>query len=121
MKLLEKTKMRLEKRKKRINAKLKTSKIQHQVRIFRTNKHFYAQIYDVKTRKFLTGVATSKKGFSKTKNSNSKVLCEKLAKELGVKLKEKGISEIIFNRAGFKYHGKIKSFAETLRAEGIKF
>jgi len=121
MKLLEKTKHRLEKRKKRINAKLKTATIQHQVRIFRSNKHFYAQIYDVKTGTVVSGVASTKKGFSESKNSNSRASCEKLAKELGAKLKEKGISEIVFNRAGFKYHGKIKSFADALRAEGIKF
>ena len=89
--------------------------------IFRSSKNISAQIIDDSKNITLLSASSVEKDIkeSKTKNKSelSKIVAEKLAK----KAHEKKITKIYFDRGIYKYHGRIKIFAETLRKNGMEF
>lgn len=91
--------------------------------VFRSSKHVYAQLIDDTTEKTLISAsdyvkAGSKKQTKKTvKSDRAASVGEALAKA-ALKL---GITEAVFDRGGFKYHGRIRALAEAARKEGLKF
>ena len=89
--------------------------------IFRSSKNISAQIIDDSKNITLLSASSVEKDIkeSKTKNKSelSKIVAEKLAK----KAQEKKITKIYFDRGIYKYHGRIKIFAETLRKSGMEF
>ncbi len=89
--------------------------------ISRSTKNISAQIIDdMKEVTLLSASSIEKdiKAINKTKKSEiSRVVAEKLAK----RAQEKKITKIFFDRGGYKYHGRIKIFAETLRKNGMEF
>tara|TARA_B100001057_G_C22509705_1_gene817373 strand:- start:1 stop:357 length:357 start_codon:yes stop_codon:yes gene_type:complete len=107
----------------RVSNKLKKVASQGRLRlsISRSSKNISAQIIDDANSKTLisaSSVEKELKGNSKIKKIDlSKVVAEKLAK----KAHEKNITKIYFDRGVYKYHGRIKVFAETLRKNGMEF
>ena len=90
------------------------------VSVFRSSKNISAQIIDDKKNITLLSVSSVEKNIKSlnklSKTELSKLVAEKLAK----KAQEKQISKIYFDRGIYKYHGRIKVFAETLRKNGMK-
>ena len=107
----------------RVSNKLKkvASKGRLRLSISRSSKNISAQIIDdVNSKTLISASSVEKdlKGNSKIKKTDlSKVVAEKLAK----KAQEKNITKIYFDRGIYKYHGRIKIFAETLRKNGMDF
>ena len=88
--------------------------------ITRSSKNISAQIIDDKNSKTLISASSSEKDIKsakKNKTESSAMVAEKLAK----KAKEKNVTKIFFDRGIYKYHGRVKIFAETLRKNGLKF
>ena len=109
------------KRKLRNRAKLKKVSVNRfRVSIFKSLNNISAQIIDDKQRKTLVSASSIEKELKEKKikkMEKSTMIGEILAK----RAKEKKITEIYLDRGGYKYHGRIKVFAETLRKNGIKF
>ena len=107
----------------RVSNKLKkvASNDRYRLSISRSSKNISAQIID--DSKSVTLVSASsiekdiKSGSKKNKSELSKIVAEKLAK----KAQEKKITKIYFDRGVYKYHGRVKIFAETLRENGMEF
>ena len=112
-----------ERKKFRVRNKLKkvSSSDRFRLSIFRSAKNISAQIIDDKANVTLLSVSSIEKDIKSSKKVNkielSKVVAEKLAK----KAQEKNISKIYFDRGIYKYHGRVKTFAETLRKNGMEF
>ena len=88
--------------------------------ITRSSKNISAQIIDDKNSKTLISASSSEKDIKsakKNKTESSAMVAEKLAK----KAKEKNVTKIFFDRGIYKYHGRVKIFAETLRKNGMEF
>ena len=89
--------------------------------IYRSSKNISAQIIDDTKNITILSASSVEKDVksSKTKNKSelSKIVAEKLAK----KAQDKKISKIFFDRGTYKYHGRIKVFADTLRKNGLEF
>ncbi len=108
------------KRKIRNRKKLKdinTNKLR--ITVFKSSKNISAQIIDDKISKTLVSASSTEKELKKNKTKKmelSNILGELLAK----RAKEKKISSVYFDRGGYKYHGRIKAFADSLRKNGIK-
>ena len=89
--------------------------------IFRSTKNISAQIIDDSKNITLLSASSIEKDIKNAPKTNkisiSKVVAEKLAK----KAIEKNIKKIYFDRGKFKYHGRVKEFAETLRKNGMDF
>ena len=112
------------KRKKfRVSNKLKkvASKDRFRLSISRSLKNISAQIIDDSKKITLLSASSLEKdiknGNKMKKSEISKIVAEKLAK----KAQEKKITKIFFDRGTYKYHGRIKIFAETLRKNGMEF
>jgi len=109
------------KRKLRNRKKLKEVNInRYRISISKSLKNLFVQIIDDKHKKTLVSASSIEKEVKKNKIKKiekSSLIAEILAK----RAKEKKISEVYFDRGGYKYHGRIKAFAETLRKNGLKF
>ena len=109
------------KRKLRNRKKIKSvNKKRFRICISKSVNNLFAQIIDDKEKKTLVSASTIEKDFKKNKMKKiekSNFIGEILAK----RAKEKNINEVYFDRGGYRYHGRIKSFAETLRKNGLKF
>jgi large subunit ribosomal protein L18 len=116
MKKLSNTK----KRELRNRKKMKTVSNRYRVSIFRSLKNISAQIIDDKEKKTLVSVSSIEKDIKAKKNQKSQtsiLLGEILAK----RAVEKKITKVYFDRGSYKYHGRIKIFADTLRKNGLEF
>jgi large subunit ribosomal protein L18 len=88
----------------------------------RSLKQFYAQLVDDTRSMTLFGASTIDKGFSRPDKRLKKIeLSAEFGKYFAERLKQKSVVKIAFDRAGYKYHGRIKAFAEALRENGIQF
>jgi large subunit ribosomal protein L18 len=90
--------------------------------IFRSNKNIYCQIVDDETQRTLVSASTNEKevraGMSKGANKEA---AREIGKRIGMKAKAAGIEQVCFDRAGYKYHGRVKELAEGAREAGLKF
>lgn len=104
-------------RHKRIRAKIKGTADVPRLYVYRSNKHIYLSAVNDETGKIILSASDIISKDKKTKSEKAKIL----GKELGEKLKEKKIKKIVFDRGGYKYHGRIKSAADGIRDTGLKF
>lgn len=87
--------------------------------VYRSNKEIYAQLIDDKKGETIIGVSSLKN--DELKNIPKIEQASKLGQELAQKAQEKGVSEVVFDRNGYLYHGRVKAFAEAAREGGLKF
>ena len=104
-------------RHKRVRAKAEGTATKPRLCVFRSNQHIYAQLIDDTTGKTIlaTNDATTKGKDKKTDSS------KKVGNEIAKLAIEKKITEVIFDRGGNKYHGRVKALAEGAREGGLKF
>ena len=109
------------KRKLRNRKKLKDVNInRYRISVSKSLNNLSAQIIDDKQQKTLVSASSTEKEIRSKKIKKiekSSLIGEILAK----RAKDKKINEVYFDRGGYKYHGRIKIFAETLRKNGLKF
>ncbi len=110
---------RREKIRGRIRAKISGTAERPRFSVFRSNKEIYVQLIDDATGNTLLAASTRDKDFARTgsKIEQSKSIGTAAAK----KAAEKGITEVVFDRGGFLYHGRVKAVAEGAREGGLKF
>ena len=87
--------------------------------VFRSAKHIYVQVIDDLEKKTL--VATSDQKLEKVAEDDKKARAKKVGADIAAKCKEKGIDKVVFDRAGYKYHGRVSALAEGAREAGLKF
>lgn len=104
-------------RHKKIRAKVFGTVEMPRLSVFRSNKHIFAQIIDDTKGKTLVSVGD----LSIKKKDKKENLARIVGMELAKLAKEKNIKKIIFDRGGYKYHGRIKALAEGAREAGLKF
>jgi len=112
----------LERKKYRVKNKLKrtSNEKRYRLSVSRSAKNISAQIIDDVKKTTLVS-ATSLKKELKIQKKNKTELSKIVAELLATKSKEKNITKIYFDRGIYKYHGRVKIFAETLRKNGLKF
>ncbi len=109
------------KRHKRVRAKIQGSSKRPRVAVFKSNQYIYVQVIDDEVGKTLVSVSnySGKKSKAKTKTKKSEG-ASKTGEVLAEKMKGMGIAEAVFDRGGFKFHGRVKAVADSLRKGGIK-
>ena len=116
MKINNKIKRKLRNRKKLKNVNIN----RYRISVSKSLNNLFAQIIDDKQKKTLVSASSIEKEIKSKKvkkMEKSNLIGEILAK----RAKDKKINEVYFDRGGYKYHGRIKIFAETLRKNGLKF
>lgn len=104
--------------KRSIRNKISGTAARPRLSVFRSNKAIYAQIIDDTTGKTLAAASSTK--LDGVTNANISV-SNQVGKEIGAKAVELGITQVVFDRSGYLYHGKVKSLAEGAREAGLKF
>ena len=90
--------------------------------VYRSLNHIYAQAIDDSAGVTLATASTVDKELRKTlKNGGNIAAAKTVGETIARRLKEKGLTEVIFDRGGYLYHGRIKALAEAAREHGLKF
>jgi len=108
------------KRKRRIRAKVEGTSERPRLSVFRSNRYLYVQLVDdAKGRTLVSasGVEEELKGKVKSTMEGAKALGSLVAK----RALAKNISQVVFDRSGYLYHGRIKALADAARESGLKF
>ena len=113
----------LDRKKFRIRNKLKkfSSNERFRLSVSRTSKNISAQIIDDKRNITIVSASSNQKSIKDLNKKNKSELSEVVAESLAKKAMEKKITKIYFDRGVYKYHGRVKIFAETLRKNGMEF
>jgi large subunit ribosomal protein L18 len=108
------------KRHARVRSKVSGTEARPRLNVFRSNKHIYAQLIDDVNGVTLASASTLDKDINleSTSNLDAAVKVGQLVAKRGV---EKGISEVVFDRGGYLYHGRIKALADAARENGLQF
>jgi large subunit ribosomal protein L18 len=90
--------------------------------IHRSNSHIYAQVIDPTAGRVIASASTLepevRSGLSNGGNTKAAAL---VGKRIAERAREKGVESVAFDRAGFKYHGRVKALADAAREAGLKF
>ena len=111
------------KKKKALRARMTGTAEVPRLVVFRSNRHIYAQVVNDLEHRVLMGSTDLQEAVkSLLKDDSTKTdACVALGKTIAEKAKAAGINKVVFDRNGFKYHGRIKALAESVRAEGLEF
>ena len=90
--------------------------------VHRTNAHIYAQITTPVGDKVLAAASTLEKEVrSQLKHGSTRKAAEVVGQRIAQKARQAGIEAVAFDRAGYRYHGRVKALAEAARSGGLKF
>ncbi len=106
--------------KRRIRKKISGTAEKPRFSVFRSNKQIYAQVIDDISGKTLFSVSSLDKTITE-KNVNKIEQAELVGQIAAGKSKDSGISEVVFDRNGYLYHGRVKALADAARKGGLKF
>jgi large subunit ribosomal protein L18 len=105
-------------RHKRLRKKVIGAPEQPRLAVFRSLKHIYAQVIDDATGETLAAASSQEKKLKATgNNEGAKIVGATLAE----RAKAKGVKRVVFDRGGFRYHGRVASLADGAREAGLEF
>ncbi len=101
----------------RVREKVRGSSARPRLAVYRSLTHIYAQLIDDTAGKTLVAASSLDARDSKDKKSER---AKAVGTALGDRAKKAGITEVVFDRGGYRYHGRVKALAEGVRATGVK-
>ena len=108
-------------RAKRTRAKIRELAVPR-LTVHRTPRHIYAQVIDADGSRVLASASTVSKDLrAGVKNGGNVDAATTVGKSIAEKAVAAGVSQVAFDRAGFKYHGRVKALADAARENGLKF
>ncbi len=106
-------------RHKRVRAKISGTAERPRLNVFRSLANIYAQIIDDTTGTTLVAASSNESGFEG--NGGNKEAARKVGMMIAERAKAKGITEVVFDRGGYVYHGRVQELAEGAREGGLQF
>ena len=90
--------------------------------VYRSNMHIYAQVIDDEAQKTLVSASTVQKDIkAELEKTNDTAAAAYVGKVIAQRAIEAGIKEVVFDRGGYVYHGKVKALADAAREAGLEF
>ncbi|MDL4841400.1 50S ribosomal protein L18 [Aquibacillus rhizosphaerae] len=108
------------KRHKRVRKNLFGTAERPRINVFRSNKHIYAQLIDDTNNKTLASASTVDKEFNLDSTSNVEA-AQKVGELLATRAQANGHKNVVFDRGGYLYHGRVKALADAAREAGLEF
>lgn len=110
------------KRKKRIRKKINGSLDQPRLTVYRSTKHIYTQlINDSEQQTIISASSTEKDVKSQPAFDNKIIQAKYIGRLIGKRALDKGIKQVVFDRNGYRYHGRVRAIAEGAREAGLVF
>ena len=113
------TKAQRKRRHKRVRGKIAGTPERPRLNVFRSEKHIYAQLIDDVNGVTLCSASSLEKGFDGS--GSNKEGAQKVGKQVAERAVKNGIENVVFDRGGYIYHGRVKELAEAAREGGLKF
>lgn len=111
-----------ERRHRRVRGKVSGTSDRPRLTVFRSHKNIYAQIIDDEQGRTLISASSRDRGLADDVGyGGNQDAAKKVGEVLAAKAVEAGITAVVFDRGGYKYHGRVKQLAEAARAAGLKF
>jgi large subunit ribosomal protein L18 len=118
---VKETRLRRERRHRRVRHRISGTPQRPRLNVFRSSAHIYAQLIDDVAGRTLAAASTLEEAI-KEKNIRPKVAqAEAVGRLIGERAKAIGIKQVVFDRGGYLYHGRVKAVAEGARAAGLEF
>jgi large subunit ribosomal protein L18 len=108
------------KRHERIRLRLAGTEARPRLAVFRSLNHIYAQVIDDASGRTLAAASTADKALKGSKSTKSEEAAV-VGRLVAQRAKSAGVERVVFDRAGFRYHGRIKSLADAAREAGLEF
>lgn len=89
--------------------------------VHRTSQHIYAQIFDPESKVVASASTVQKDIAGSVKNTGNVEAAAAVGRAIAERAKAKGVTQVAFDRSGFKYHGRIKALADAARENGLEF
>lgn len=106
----------------RIRKKITGTQERPRLSVSFSGRHVYAQVIEDSVGHTLAAVSTTEKSFRDSKDSRAnQKTAEQVGKLIAERAKTKSVKRVVFDRGGFKFHGKVKALAEAARAGGLEF
>jgi large subunit ribosomal protein L18 len=105
----------------RIRKKISGTEEAPRLAVYRSNKQIYVQVVDDLKGITLLSACSKEKEIAAQTGIKKTEQAKLVGKLLAAKCKEKGIEKVVFDRSGYKYHGRVKSLADAAREGGLKF
>lgn len=102
----------------RIRKKMEGNSSRPRLSVFRSNKQIYCQLIDDSKGTTLASAASTDESIS---GSNKSDIAKKVGELIGSRAQSLNISEVVFDRGGYLFHGRVKALAEGTRSAGLKF
>lgn len=102
----------------RLRKKVDGTEVRPRLAVFRSLKHISAQIIDDATGTTLASASSLEKGLKAAGNAEG---AKKVGAALAERAKGKGVTSVVFDRGGFRYHGRVQSLADGAREGGLEF
>lgn len=116
---MEKTASR-QKRARRGRAKIRELKVMR-LSVHRTPRHIYAQVFDPQSRVIAVASTVQKDVIAGLEGTGNVEAAKAVGKAIAERARAKGVTQVAFDRSGFKYHGRVKALAESAREHGLEF
>jgi len=112
-----------ERRKRRTRFKLaQTVTVRPRLSVFRSKRHMYVQVIDDAMSRTVAAASTLDKGLKKKLKATSNVsAAEEVGKLIAERAVKAGVKEVVFDRGGYIYHGRVKALADAARNAGLSF
>jgi large subunit ribosomal protein L18 len=108
-----------QRRHRRVRGKIAGTEQRPRLNVYRSLNHIYAQVIDDVKGATVVAASSTEKDFGMT--GGNKEAAKKVGELLAKRAAEKGITEVVFDRGGYVYHGRVKELAEGAREGGLKF
>ncbi len=104
----------------RIRKRIKGTPERPRLSVFRSLKHIYAQVIDDEAGRTLASASTAEKKGPAAKGNNV-AAARAVGRLVAERAKERGVRAVVFDRGGYRYHGRVKALAEAAREAGLEF
>lgn len=120
---MQSTRALFERRRARVRRALKKDNTgRPRLSVFRSGKHIYAQVIDDDAGKTLASASSNEKDLrGKLKTGGNQAAAGEVGKLIADRAKKGGVKDVVFDRGGFLYHGRVKALAEAAREGGLNF
>ena len=104
----------------RVRKKVRGTAARPRLAVFRSNKHIYAQVIDDVAGRTVASASTVEQDGAKG-SAATVAAATAVGERLGARVKQAGIAAVVFDRGGFKYHGRVAAVADGARSAGLEF
>ncbi len=110
-----------ERRHRRVRKKVRGTRTRPRLAVFRSNKHFVAQVIDDVAGRTLAAASTHEADVKSAGSTGSKDAAATVGRLVAERAKAAGVDSVVFDRGGFRYHGRVAACADAARDAGLEF